>query len=93
MKAHAPSNWWIIDTLELGRTATPGELFARQGAEVCRGLRLKVLEVRAARPADIGDQLAIAESKKEIQQAQYASAARSGQLYERATPGRIITSG
>jgi hypothetical protein len=72
--------WWIVETLELGKTAMPGRVLAYQGAEVCRGLRMKVTAVRPALPLDIGDALAIRESKQELRDAQARIAVAAGAL-------------
>lgn len=91
--------WWIVETEELGRTATPGELFANQAAEVCRGApyRLKVLAIRPARRGDPGDLLAIRQSQQELREVQLDLAQRSGVLNHRHRPvrdtGRLITLG
>ena len=72
--------WWIVDTLEAGRTAMPGRVLAHQGAEVCKGMRLKVLAVRPANPLDAGDVLAVEQSKQEIKDAQLRIAVAAGAL-------------
>ncbi|HZT04350.1 MAG TPA: hypothetical protein VFA39_19035 [Steroidobacteraceae bacterium] len=91
--------WWIVETEELGRTATPGELFAHQAAEVVRGApyRLKVIAIRKARPGDVGDLLAIKQSQQELREVQMDMLQKSGALNHRhravRDTGRIITLG
>ncbi len=74
--------WWIVETEELGATACPSELFANQASEVCRGAPnfLKVLKVRPALRGDPLDELAIKQSKKEIQECTMDALQRSGAL-------------
>jgi len=77
-----PGDWWIVETEELGSTACPSRIFAYQAAEVCRGapLRLKVLNVRAARPFDANDAIAIRQSQREIEECTMDKLKRSGAL-------------
>lgn len=89
--------WWIVETEELGRTATPGELFAHQASEVLRGApyHVKVLNVRPARRGDPWDLAAIRQSQQELREVQLDLAQRSGALNHRDRPthGRIVTLG
>lgn len=73
-------HWWIVDTTEVGRTAMPGRLLAYQGAEVCRGMRLQVLQVRPAVLSDPGDLIAIEQSRQELKDAQLRLAVAAGAL-------------
>jgi hypothetical protein len=74
------AHWWIVETTEVGRTAMPGRALAYQGAEVCRGMRLQVLQVRPANVTDPGDLIAIEQSRQELKDAQLAIAVAAGAL-------------
>lgn len=74
------AHWWIVETTEVGRTAMPGRLLAFQGAEVCRGMRLQVLQVRPAVVSDPGDLIAIEQSRQELKDAQLRLAVAAGAL-------------
>lgn len=74
------THWWIVETTEVGRTAMPGRQLAYQGAEVCRGLRLQVLQVRPANITDAGDVIAIEQSRQELRDAQLRVAVAAGAL-------------
>lgn len=95
MKAQRLEDWWIVETLELGSTATPGRLFAYQAAEVCRGapLRLKVLKVRPANPLSALDALAIKQSEQELREVLTDAALKSGALTPPAATGRAHSRG
>lgn len=92
----ADSGWWIVETEELGATACPSELFANQCSEVCRGSPnfLHVLKVRPANPSSDMDKLAIAQSRKEIEEVSMDALVRSGALehrhVRRRDVGRVI---
>jgi len=74
------SHWWIVDCEEVGRTAIPGQRLAHQAKEVCRGAGLKVLTVRPANVRDIGDLVAIENSRAELKDAQLRLAVIAGAL-------------
>ena len=74
------SHWWIVDCEEVGRTAIPGRQLAHQAKEVCRGAGLKVLTVRPANVRDIGDLVAIENSRAELKDAQLRLAVAAGAL-------------
>jgi hypothetical protein len=74
------SYWWIVETTELGLAAFPGNKLANQGAEVCRGLRLQVTKIRPANVTDLGDLLAIEQSRQELKDAQLSMAIAAGAL-------------
>lgn len=97
---HAPvAHWWIVETDELGNTACPSELFAHQASEVLRGApnHLRVLKVRPAMRGMPLDEIAIEQSKKEIQEVTMDLLNRSGAMNHKHRSqrdvGRIITSG
>jgi hypothetical protein len=73
-------DWWAVDTTELGTTACPGYVFAQNAADVCRGLHMQVLGVRPCDPANVGDAIAIEQSKKEIQEVMMDTLKKSGAL-------------
>ena len=77
-----PREWWIVETEELGATACPSRLFAYQASEVCRGAPnfLRVIRVRAAVPGSVMDDIAIEQSKKELQEVAFDQLQRSGAL-------------
>jgi len=56
----------------------PGRVLAYQGAEVIRGMRHRVHEVRRANLADLGDRTAIQQSQEEINSARMDAAVRAG---------------
>ena len=72
--------WWIVDCEEVGRTAIPGRKLANQAREVCRGVGLKVLQVRPANVSDVGDLVAIENSRAELKDAQLRLAVAAGAL-------------
>lgn len=74
------NHWWIVETTELGRTAMPGRQLAYQGAEVCRGIRLQVLQIRPANRADLGDLVAIEQSRQELKDAHLRIAVAAGAI-------------
>jgi hypothetical protein len=74
------SHWWIVETTELGLAAFPGRTLAHQGAEVCRGLHLQVTKIRPANVTDLGDLLAIEQSRQELKDAQLSMAIAAGAL-------------
>ena len=72
--------WWIVDCEGVGRTAIPGRKLAYQAQEVCRGVGLKVLQVRPANINDQGDLVAIEQSRAELKDAQLRLAVAAGAL-------------
>jgi len=74
------SHWWIVDCEEVGRTAIPGRVLAHQAKEVCRGVGLKVLKVRPANVNDVGDLVAIENSRRELKDAQLRIAVAAGAI-------------
>lgn len=91
--------WWIVETEELGRTATPGKLFAYQAKEVLEGApyRLKVTAIRPAIAGDSLDFLAVKQSQQELREVQMDMLQKSGALNHRhrvqRDVGRIVTLG
>lgn len=81
------TEWWIVETQELGATACPARLFAYQASEVCRGAPnfLKVIRVRIADPSNAMDAIAIKQSQKEIEEVSMDKLVRSGAMH--AKPG------
>lgn len=87
-----PETWWIVETEELGATACPSELFAHQASEVCRGAPnfLHVLKVRPALRGDPMDEIAIKQSKQELQECTMDVLQKSGALDHRHRAARDV---
>lgn len=85
-------DWWIVETDELGATACPSELFANQASEVLRGApnHLVVLKIRPALRGDPMDEIAIKQSKQEIDEVMMDKLNRSGALNHRHRPVRDV---
>lgn len=77
--------WWVVESEPLGRTAMPGRLLAYQGAEVLKAAPFfnKVHAVRRANPADVGDRLAVEQSRQELYQVQLNAAQVAGVFSDR----------
>lgn len=83
MRESPPEVWWVVESPDLGTTAMPSRELAHQGAEVIRGLRYRVALVRAADMTNMGDLMAIKQSREEINSARMDQAMRAGAINAR----------